>query len=126
MLVAVPLSLMGAIYTAYFMTPFNRQQVKPVIELMGALPTVILGFLAGLWLAPTLEENLSGFFMMFMLLPVGVMTFAYAWHNLPKKFLQQVPDGWESALLIPVILFTGWFAFAISVPLETALLGETS
>lgn len=125
MLVAVPLSLMGAIYTAYFMTPLMRQQVKPVIELMGALPTVILGFLAGLWLAPTLEENLSGFFMMFLLLPVGVMAFAYAWHNLPKKFLEQIPDGWESALLIPVILFTGWFAFAISVPLETALLGET-
>ncbi len=125
MLVAVPLSLMGAIYTAYFMTPLMRQQVKPVIELMGALPTVILGFLAGLWLAPTLEENLSGFFMMFMLLPVGVMVFAYAWYNLPKRFLDQVPEGWEGAILIPVILFTGWFAFAISVPVETALFGET-
>jgi phosphate transport system permease protein len=125
MLVAVPLSLMGAIYTAYFMTPLMRQQVKPVIELMGALPTVILGFLAGLWLAPTLEENLSGFFLMFMSLPVGVMAFAYAWHHLPKHVLEQIPEGWEAAVLIPVILFTGWFAFTISVPLETALFGET-
>jgi phosphate transport system permease protein len=125
MLVAVPLSLMGAIYSAYFMTPMMRQYVKPTVELMGALPTVILGFLAGLWLAPTLEENLSGFFMMFMLLPVGVMVFAYAWHNLPARILEKISEGWEAAILIPVILLTGWFAFAISVPLETALFGET-
>jgi phosphate transport system permease protein len=125
MLIAVPLSLMGAIYSAYFMTPIMRQYVKPTVELMGALPTVILGFLAGLWLAPTLEENLSGFFMMFMLLPVGVMVFAYAWHNLPSRILEKMSDGWEAAILIPVILLTGWFAFAISVPLETALFGET-
>jgi phosphate transport system permease protein len=125
MLVAIPLALMGAIYSAYFMTPMMRQYVKPTIELMGALPTVILGFLAGLWLAPTLEENLSGFFLMFMLLPVGVMAFAYAWYNLPKRILEQIPEGWEAAVLIPVILLTGWFAFAISVPLETALFGET-
>lgn len=124
MLIAVPLSLMGAIYSAYFMTPMMRQYVKPTIELMGALPTVILGFLAGLWLAPALEEHLAGFFLMFMLLPVGVMAFAFAWHNLPKRILEQIPEGWEGAILIPVILLTGWFAFAISVPLETALLGE--
>lgn len=124
MLVAVPLSLMGAIYSAYFMTPMMRLYVKPTIELMGALPTVILGFLAGLWLAPALEEHLAGFFLMFMLLPVGVMAFAFAWHNLPKRILEQIPEGWEAAILIPVILLTGWFAFAISVPLETALLGE--
>lgn len=125
MLVAIPLALMGAIYSAYFMTPMMRQYVKPTIELMGALPTVILGFLAGLWLAPTLEENLSGFFLLFMLLPVGVMAFAYAWYNLPKHILERIPEGWEAMVLIPVILFTGWFAFAISVPLETALFGET-
>jgi phosphate transport system permease protein len=76
-------------------------------------------------LAPTLEENLSGFFMMFMLLPVGVMVFAYAWYNLPARMLEKIPEGWEAAILIPVILLTGWFAFAISVPLETALFGET-
>ncbi len=125
MLIAVPLSLMGAIYSAYFMTPMMRQYVKPTIELMGALPTVILGFLAGLWLAPTLEEHLSGFFLMFMLLPVGVMAFAYIWYNLPKSILEKIPEGWEAAILIPVILLTGWFAFAISVPVETLLFNGT-
>jgi phosphate transport system permease protein len=125
MLIAVPLSLMGAIYSAYFMTPIMRQYVKPTVELMGALPTVILGFLAGLWLAPTLEEHLSGFFLLFTFLPIGVLGFAFVWHNLPKSVLEKVPEGWEAAILIPVILLIGWFAFAISVPLETVLFHGT-
>ncbi|NNE37437.1 MAG: phosphate ABC transporter permease, partial [Gammaproteobacteria bacterium] len=51
MIFAIPLSIMGAIYTAYFMSAGLRNVVKPTIEIMAALPTVILGFLAGLWFA---------------------------------------------------------------------------
>ena len=125
MLVAMPLALMGAIYTAYFMTPKMRQYVKPSIELMGALPTVILGFLAGLWLAPIIEEYLAGLFSLLMLVPLAVMLFAFAWQYLPKSFLQTIPEGWESAVLIPVILLSSWFAFSVSVPLESFLFHGT-
>jgi phosphate transport system permease protein len=125
MLVAMPLALMGAIYTAYFMTPRMRQYVKPSIELMGALPTVILGFLAGLWLAPIIEEYLAGLFALFMLVPLAVMLFAYVWQYLPKAIAQKIPEGWEAAILIPVILLSGWFAFTVSVPLETLLFHGT-
>ena len=123
MLVAMPLALMGAIYTAYFMTPAMRQGVKPTIELMGALPTVILGFLAGLWLAPFIEKHLAGLFSLFIFIPLGVMLFAYAWANLPNNIRQKVADGWEAALLAPVIIFSAWLAFVLSVPLENALFG---
>ena len=125
MLVAMPLALMGAIYTAYFMSSTMRQYVKPSIELMGALPTVILGFLAGLWLAPFIEEHLAGLFALLMIIPLGVMLFAYAWQYLPKTLQQKIPEGWEAAFLIPVILFSGWFAFTVSVPLETLLFHGT-
>ncbi len=125
MLVAMPLALMGAIYTAYFMTSTMRQYVKPSIELMGALPTVILGFLAGLWLAPIIEEYLAGLFALFMLVPVGVMLFAYAWQYLPETIKQQIPEGWEAAILIPVILLGSWFAISVSVPLEAFLFHGT-
>ncbi len=122
MLVAMPLALMGAIYTAYFMTPRMRQYVKPSIELMGALPTVILGFLAGLWLAPIIEEYLAGLFALFMMVPVAVMLFAYAWQYLPKTIQQKIPEGWEAAILIPVILLSSWFAISVSVPLEAVII----
>ncbi|RIZ70397.1 MAG: ABC transporter permease subunit [Methylococcales bacterium] len=125
MLVAMPLALMGAIYTAYFMTPKMRQYVKPTIELMGALPTVILGFLAGLWLAPVIEEHLAGLFALFLIVPLSVMLFAYAWQFFPKALLQNIPEGWESAILIPVIILSAWFAFTVSVPLEAFLFHGT-
>ncbi|QSA20072.1 phosphate ABC transporter permease, partial [Vibrio furnissii] len=59
MLFAVPVAVFGAIYTAYFMAPKMRRVVKPSIELMEALPTVIIGFLAGLWFAPLVENHLT-------------------------------------------------------------------
>jgi phosphate transport system permease protein len=119
MLVATPLALMGAIYTAYFMAPGMRQYVKPGIELMGALPTVILGFLGGLWLAPLVEAHLAAFFTLLMLLPLTVMIFAYLWQYLPEKYRHKIPEGWNAAVLIPVILFGGWLAIQLSTPIES-------
>ncbi len=121
MLVAMPLALMGAIYTAYFMSSQMRQVVKPSIELMGALPTVILGFLAGLWLAPVIEENLVGLFLTLLVLPIFIMCVAFIWEYIPKSIRQSIPDGWDAAILIPVIVFAGWFAFYVSTPLEMLL-----
>lgn len=119
MLIATPLALMGAIYTAYFMAPAMRLYVKPGIELMGALPTVILGFLAGLWLAPLVELHLAALFSLLMFLPLSVMIFAYLWQRfLPKDTREKVPEGWDAAILIPVILLGSGLAIQLSVPLE--------
>jgi phosphate transport system permease protein len=119
MLMATPLSLMGAIYTAYFMAPQMRLYVKPGIELMGALPTVILGFLAGLWLAPMIELHLAALFSLLMLLPLSVMLFAYCWQRfLPRETREKMPEGWYAAILIPVILLGFWLSVQLSVPIE--------
>jgi len=118
MLIAIPLSILGAIYTAYFMAPKMRSIVKPSIEIMAALPTVILGFIAGLWLAPVLEQNLLGFFTALLLLPISVFIFGYI-SRFWFKF--RSVDGWQAALLIPVIILVTWFSFAISPPLELFL-----
>ncbi len=123
MLVAVPLAIMGAIYTAYFMAPRMRQMVKPSIEIMEALPTVILGFLAGLWLAPMMESHLPGIFALLLMMPLGLLVFAFAWRHMPQPVRRWVPNGWEAALLIPVVLFLGWLSFALSAPLEQGLFG---
>ncbi|WP_428353056.1 ABC transporter permease subunit [Methyloprofundus sp.] len=118
LLLAVPLAIMGAIYTAYFMAAPLRRIVKPSIETMEALPTVILGFLAGLWLAPYIEEHLMSVFSILLVLPVAVLLFAFAWHQLPEKISSKIPEGYDAALLIPVILLATFFAYSISAPLE--------
>ena len=123
MIIAVPLAIMGAIYTAYFMAPAMRNYVKPSIELMEALPTVILGFLAGLWLAPFVEENLVGIFSLFMTVPLGVMFFAFAWQHLPRSIRHRVPEGWDAALLIPVIIISAWLSFILSPGIESLCFG---
>lgn len=119
MLVAIPLSLFGAIYTGYFMAPSARQYIKPGIEIMGALPTVILGFLAGLWLAPFVEMHLAGIFALLMIVPLGVMIFAFYWQKAPKEIRHKIPEGWDAIVLLPVIIATTWLAFEISPVIET-------
>lgn len=118
MMIAVPLAIMGAIFTAYFMAPRMRRVVKPSIEIMEALPSVILGFLAGLWLAPFVELHLPGIFSLLLVLPLGVLLFAYTWTHLPGTLRHRVPEGWEAALLIPVMILLAWLALALSVPME--------
>jgi phosphate transport system permease protein len=118
MLMAAPLAVCGAIFTGYFMAAPMRQQVKPLIELMQALPTVVLGFLAGLWLAPFIEKNLLGVFSIFVILPVCVLGASFAWTMLPDKIRHSLPDGWEAALLIPVVLIFSYVSFELSTPVE--------
>ncbi|MBJ7536418.1 ABC transporter permease subunit [Marinomonas transparens] len=123
MLMAVPLAICGAIYTAYFMAPALRRKIKPVIELMEALPTVILGFLAGLFFAPFLEENLAATFSVLVVLPIGILVFAYLWSRLPQQVRWLVPDGWQPLVLIPVIVFLAWLCLALSPIIELNFFG---
>ncbi|MDH0745975.1 ABC transporter permease subunit [Pseudomonas sp. GD03842] len=118
MLVAAPLAVAAAIYTAYFMAPGMRRKVKPVIELMEAMPTVILGFFAGLFLAPYIEGHLPGIFSLLIFTPIGIVVAGFLWSRLPDSIRLRVPDGWESAILIPVILLVGWLSLSMSSHLE--------
>ena len=123
MMFATPLAIFGAIFTAYFMAPQMRAWVKPSIEIMEALPTVILGFLAGLWLPPLVEDNLLAVVSILLTMPVGLVVFAWVWFILPASITHRMPDGWQAAVLIPVIIFLVWFAFATAPMLESLLFG---
>lgn len=118
MLMAMPLAILGAIYAAYFMSPKLRAIVKPSIEIMEALPTVILGFLAGLWLAPFMENNLPAVFSIILLMPPMMILAAFAWSKLPRRVRLLIPDGWEAALLVPMLLGLGWACITISPYIE--------
>jgi len=123
MLLAAPLAVCGAIFTGYFMAPQMRRKVKPLVELMEALPTVVLGFLAGLWLAPFVENNLLGIFALIVLLPVSIFAMSAAWVFLPKTIRHSIPVGWEAAILVPVIILSSAIALWIAPPLEMLWFG---
>lgn len=121
MMIAAPLAICGAIYTAYFMAAPLRRKIKPLIELMEALPTVILGFLAGLWLAPLIEDKLTAVVTLMLALPLGVLLFAFLWSRLPIAIRSWVPEGWHAAVLIPVVILIGYLSFAANDTFELLL-----
>ncbi|HEX9780463.1 MAG TPA: ABC transporter permease subunit, partial [bacterium] len=69
MLFSVPLAVLGALYAALFLHRRLRAPVKGAIELMAALPSVVLGFVAGLVLAPFAERHSVAM----LLMPAGVV-----------------------------------------------------
>ncbi len=118
MLFAVPIALAGAIYAGYFMSAGMRTFVKPTVEIMAALPTVILGFLAGLWLAPAIEENLPGIVLMLVSLPLGILLAGMGWNALPRRIKERLPEGWHALILVPVVVLIGWGCVELSPIIE--------
>ncbi|ENO8656535.1 ABC transporter permease subunit [Yersinia enterocolitica] len=123
MLFAVPLALAGAIYTAYFMSAGLRRIVKPTIEMMGAFPTVVIGLIAGIWLAPVIEQYLTGILLLPPLLALMILLCGWGSARLAAKTPRQLPAGWDVIILLPVILLTGWLALWLGPKLAIAVLG---
>ncbi|MDN0119673.1 ABC transporter permease subunit [Yersinia frederiksenii] len=123
MLFAVPLALAGAIYTAYFMSAGLRRVVKPAIEMMGAFPTVVIGLIAGIWLAPVIERYLTGILLLPPLLALTILWCGWGSARWSAKTQRQLPAGWDVVVLLPVILLTGWLALWLGPPLAVWVLG---
>jgi phosphate transport system permease protein len=84
LLFAVPIALMAAIYTSEFVHHRVRSVVKPAMEMMASLPSVVLGFIAALILAPIVEDWVSAVLMVFIALPISLLAAAYAWQLMPR------------------------------------------
>jgi phosphate transport system permease protein len=123
MLFAVPLSILAALYTSQFADPGLRSKIKPTVEIMAALPSVVVGFLAGLYLASTVERNLVAVLLMFPLMPIFGTSGVLLWRLLPRRVSQRITAGTEVALIIPLLLLAGWVAVTIGPQVETGLFG---
>ncbi|MBT8065442.1 MAG: ABC transporter permease subunit, partial [Gammaproteobacteria bacterium] len=84
-------------------------------------PTVILGFLAGLWFAPWVEEHLAHLFMLLLVIPPGLLAFAWAWHRLEHPLKDSIPEGWEPVLLLPALLLSAAVALWLADPVQAVL-----
>jgi phosphate transport system permease protein len=90
---------------------------------MAALPSVVIGFLAGLYLATVVERNLAGVFLMLVLMPIFGVSGILLWRLLPKSVSRRLPAGSEIAVIVPLLALAGWTAFAIGPYVETHVLG---
>lgn len=126
MLFAVPIALLGAIYTAEFMAPRFKSIVKPTVEIMAALPSVVLGFLAAMWLAPAIESRFPSILLLLLIVPAVACGFGFLWSRFSPAVRSRIPAGWEFILLIPVLAVVGWFAWSLGPVLERAVFTITT
>lgn len=83
MMFGVPLALLAALFTSEFLHPRAKTVIKPGIELMASLPSVVLGFLAALVFAPLVEKIVPATLASFFTIPLVFLGGAYLWQLLP-------------------------------------------
>ena len=123
MLFAVPLAILAALYTSQFADPALRSKIKPTVEIMAALPSVVIGFLAGLYLASLVERNLVAVLLMIPLLPLFGTSGVFLWRLLPTAVTGRLKPGSEVGLILPLLVLAGWIATLLAPLVEASLLG---
>ncbi|MEX2212837.1 MAG: hypothetical protein WD768_01830 [Phycisphaeraceae bacterium] len=122
MLFAVPLALLAAIYTSEFLNPRAKAKIKPVVEIMASLPSVVLGFLAAIVFAPFVEDIVTIVLMIFVMVPLTVVLSAFLWQLIPPTaarrlgrarflfILATIPVGLLAAIGLGDAVQHIWFA----------------
>lgn len=119
MVFSVPIALLAAVCSAAFLPGRVKKIVKPVIEIMASFPSVILGFLAGFWLAPILENRVPSVLLLLVSLPFTALFFGWAWGRLPLRIRNVVPRGSELWILLPVLVLASASAWAVGPVVES-------
>jgi phosphate transport system permease protein len=112
---AIPISLLAAIYTSEFLHRRVRASVKPVMEMMESLPTVVLGFVAALILAPIVENWIGAVMLAFVAMPMSLMAAAYLWQILPRRWVQRL-QGIPKFVLFFAVVFLGAYIAYVAGP----------
>ncbi|NTV48920.1 MAG: ABC transporter permease subunit [Geobacteraceae bacterium] len=115
MLFAVPLALLAALYTSQFMSPKLKGRIKPVVEIMAAIPSVVIGFLAGLWLAPLIDKSILTVFLSIIIVPLMLLITIFFWKRIKTaSLMQKVTRGNEFIAMVPVVLVGIYCAYLLS------------
>ena len=118
LLFALPIAILGAIYTAEFMNPRFKKVVKPLIEVMASLPSVVLGFLAAIWLAPILVDRVPSLLMVIIGLPLIAVLFGWFWSTLPMSYRSYIKPGSEFLYFTPLLVITAVAAWSFGPVFE--------
>jgi phosphate transport system permease protein len=72
MLLAAPIGLLSAIYLSEYASPKVRSTVKPILEILAGIPSVVLGFFALIWIGPNIVQAFFGAPTPFSLAAAGI------------------------------------------------------
>jgi phosphate transport system permease protein len=117
LLIGVPLALLAAIYTSEFLQKRVRARIKPTIELMASLPSVVLGFIAALVLAPIIERSLPTILGGLATVPMSLLLAAFGWQLLPKAWRVRA-NSWRFVAMCLTLPIGVWLATLLGRPVE--------
>lgn len=118
MLFAMPIAILAAMYTSQFQQGNFRRFVKPTMEIMASLPSVVLGYMGAFWLMPRVVDRIPTVLLFIALLPITAYVCGFLWWRLPMKWRRWLPEGREFMLLIPVVFLCWYGADALGPVLE--------
>lgn len=124
LLVAIPLSVGAAIYTGFFARNRLRQMVKPGIEMLEAIPSVLIGFIAAIWLSPLAANMLFAIAFFLVTVPFFLVIAALTQQYLARRS-GNWPPGLELLIAIIVILILGYASMVWAPPWILDMMGET-
>jgi len=120
MLIAAPIALMAAIFGSEFMSSRWRARVKPVIELMASVPSVVLGFIGALVLAPILRDNLMMALLSVLWILFLFLFAAHLWLMIPSVLAIRI-QRIRLPILFGLIPLGLWLASWFDAPVEAIL-----
>ena len=106
MLFAIPVAVFAALYSSEFLSKRVRKVVKPSVELMASLPSVVLGFVAAMVVAPYVADLLGPFLIGMFVLPLGVLFGAHVWQLVPLATRLRFRTGHHLAMVAAVLLLS--------------------
>lgn len=124
MLFAAPLALLAAIYVSQFTSHEIKKAVKPTIEIMAAIPSVVIGFLIALWLAPVLQGRVIAVFASFITIPVVFLLFLLFWQKIrTADWAKRIERGYEFLLMFPILILGFGLATLLAPSIERWFFG---
>lgn len=138
MIVAVPLGLLAAIYLSEYAAPRTRKIVKPALELLAGVPTIVFGYFALTVVTPTLQPYVpglsggnmlaAGLVMGFMIVPMVASLSEDAIYAVPQS-LREASSGLGAGKLETirrVVVPSAWSGIAAAMTLAVSrAIGET-
>jgi phosphate transport system permease protein len=123
LLFAIPIALAAAIYTSEFLHPRIRAAVKPTMEMMASLPSVVLGFIAALVLAPWVEPRIASLLLALFAVPLALVASALLWQLLPQPIALRFEGVPKLAVMFVAVAAGAAVAWTLGPAFERALFG---
>ncbi|AFV84351.1 ABC transporter permease subunit [Alteromonas mediterranea] len=123
LLIAIPVAIGAAIYTAFFAKSRMRNIVKPAIELLEAIPSVLIGFIAAIWLSPKAEQFLFSFAFFLIVIPFVLIAVAVVQRPVAEYLPKHLRHGAELIFAIGGVFLLGFISVEFAPSIVFSLMG---